>query len=108
MISSRRIIQDYDLDLRTFGIVYTHMGKVVQAMTNRNGHRNHAASRHTKGWGGVRVNIILAEEVDRWLHEDALDEKSGSKQEILERLAFGDNPSNNSSDNSSDDLSAED
>jgi len=35
--SSRRIIQDCDIILRTFGVVYAHEERMVPALANKNG-----------------------------------------------------------------------
>ena len=40
--SLRRSIQDCNLALRTFGVVYAYRRRIVPALVNRNGHHNHA------------------------------------------------------------------
>mmetsp|Transcript_54369 Transcript_54369/g.63537 ORF Transcript_54369/g.63537 Transcript_54369/m.63537 type:complete len:104 (-) Transcript_54369:275-586(-) len=47
--SSKRIMQDCDLALCAFGVVYDHGGRMVLALENRSGHQNYAAGRNTKG-----------------------------------------------------------
>ena len=85
--SSKRIIQDCDLALRAFGVVYEHGGRMVPSLASRNGHRDYAAGRNTIGWGGFRIKNLLVEEVGRWLHKHALEAKSERTKECLEALA---------------------
>ena len=66
--NSRRIIQDCDKALDTYGSVYCAGGKMVPQLANRSGHHNHAAGRNRMGWGGVRVENVLVEEIGRWLN----------------------------------------
>ena len=73
--------------INAFGTVYEHCGRMVPGLANRNGHRNFAAGRNTEGWGGLRIKKLLVEEIDRWLHEDAVGAKDSRTTEILAQLA---------------------
>ena len=92
--SSLRIIQDCDKAIRAFGVVYEHGGRMVPGLANRNGHRNIAAGRNRSGWGGLRIKNLLAEELDRWLHADAISAKNSRTTEVIVQLTKEcDNPS---------------
>ena len=80
---SDRIIEDCNRALRAFGVVYEHGGRMVPGLANRNGHRNNAAGRNRSGWGGLRIKNLLAEELDRWLHADAVSAKNSRTDELL-------------------------
>ena len=84
--SSKRIMQDCDKALDAFGTVFQAGGKMVPELANRSGHRNHAAGRNRMGWGGIYIKNLLALEVGRWLHRDALIVKSERTEEIFSRL----------------------
>jgi len=96
--SSKRIIEDCDLALNAFGVVYEHGGRMVPALANRNGNRNYAAGRNTVGWGGLRIKNVLMEEKRRWLHKHALEAKAERTKECLVALALTDFSDDSSSD----------
>mmetsp|Transcript_52376 Transcript_52376/g.52770 ORF Transcript_52376/g.52770 Transcript_52376/m.52770 type:complete len:98 (-) Transcript_52376:17-310(-) len=81
-------MQDCDLALRAFGVVYDHGGRMVPALANRSGHRNYAAGRNTEGWGGLRIKNLLVEEKRRWLHKHALSAKASRTKERLVAIAL--------------------
>ena len=71
-------------------MVYEHGGRMVPGLANRNGHRNHILGRNTEGWGGIRIKNVLVEEVNRWLHRDAVEAKDERTKEVLMNLTWGD------------------
>ena len=94
MPSSNSIICEYDRALHDFETVYEH-GRMVPGLANRNGHRYHTVGRNMKGWGGLLIKSMLLEEVNRWLHSDAIQSKNERTEEFFTQLAHG---TNNSSD----------
>ena len=86
VLNSHRILQDYDKALYAFRVVYEASGKMVPKLGNRSGHRNHAAGMNRYSWRGVRVKKLLVEEIERWLHLDALEVKIQRTVKLIQTL----------------------
>ena len=55
----------------------------MPGLRNRNGNRNHVASRNTEGCGDLQTKNILVEEINRWLHPDAFEAKDKRMDDVL-------------------------
>ena len=84
--SSRRIMQDCDLALHAFRVVYRAGGKMIPGLANQSGHRNHTEGRNKEGLYGVRVKNVLREEVRRWLHLHTQEANAERTAELIESL----------------------
>ena len=98
--SSKQIVENCNKLLCAIGVIYENKGRMVPEMSNRMGHRNHAAGRNREGWGGIRVKGEGVH-TKMWLHPDALLAKNMKNKELLQVInldEFSDNLSEGESD----------